>query len=1002
MKSPSHRCWALLAVLSLGSLSSAEMVTRRFGRPPTGLALKGPEAPPPTGYAPVAAAAPGIDGKLTDACWKDAPVMRLARTLEGGAKAAQPTEVKAVRHGGSLYVAFRCVEPAPGKIRAPRRGHDGEIWSDDSIEMFLGFGGTYYHFGVNAAGSTYDGKVKNSSWNSGLRAATARAGRAWTAELTIPLAKMVGTGKLPPSCIANFNRNRHAGGSWQEAAWSPTLSGNSHVPQRFGKLVFAGPPKPAPDRPVIERGTVTILPSATGKGVVRFDLSELPAGAKVYRADLLVFRTARLTGANDDALTSIEVYPLFSKFKARGTPKVSGKPLGLRGPWFDRFDATAAVRQWVSGKANGGFFVKTCPFINLGGTPPDLPPQVAGVSAFHRAGQTFITFKESLLPGGQVDDPVGTDTVNWGRLRRIIEGLDQIRRVRYCVYRSRKPISAATLPQAERIAIVRPLSCWNVNGRSLDKAIDQMLASEETVIGGQWNPFSRSSTDGRHGVDCLMERLVVREGQGPLPRGTGLYVHTAGEAGKAHYAVITSVNGVENTRDLSAKNVASVEEKAGAGEPVLQKVFPPRPYFNYRQKRLHYVRWVAPPYVNLPSQYYNWSVGVPEKQTGKMPLELSLHRDGRSYYRTQYRIEQDSLVIAPHDFPIKTWWYGYHESVGTLKSFRQGVVHNYTERRLLAFIEWAAKRWPVDRKRMLVTGCGGGAAGGGALHLGVRHPEVFNLVVSGYGLANYAGALDALIAIKRARSLPVQMESIWGKVQWNLKTDTGKGTPDRGGSRSGEPGSVWDELNLTKIVRDLPRTTELPMITVTGRGIMKPQRDFYVALLERGHPFMARHGVYGGGTLLPITMTGTWSRMIRLDVRKNLSQPAFRGPAAAGLFVQPKEPSGNLVVSDGINYYWGDIHTGCRWKDISDAPARYETTLYWAGSTRVRNPVADVTIRRLQKFQLRPGRQYSYEVRNPAGEVLRQGRADPSATGGLLRFKALPIPSEGVRLIVKP
>jgi len=384
MKSPSHRCWALLAVLSLGSLSSAEMVTRRFGRPPTGLALKGPEAPPPTGYAPVAAAAPGIDGKLTDACWKDAPVMRLARTLEGGAKAAQPTEVKAVRHGGSLYVAFRCVEPAPGKIRAPRRGHDGEIWSDDSIEMFLGFGGTYYHFGVNAAGSTYDGKVKNSSWNSGLRAATARAGRAWTAELTIPLAKMVGTGKLPPSCIANFNRNRHAGGSWQEAAWSPTLSGNSHVPQRFGKLVFAGPPKPAPDRPVIERGTVTILPSATGKGVVRFDLSELPAGAKVYRADLLVFRTARLTGANDDALTSIEVYPLFSKFKARGTPKVSGKSTTPSAPTRSTGAASegssrASIRSAASGTA--------CIGPESPSPPPPYPRQNASPSSARcRAG----------------------------------------------------------------------------------------------------------------------------------------------------------------------------------------------------------------------------------------------------------------------------------------------------------------------------------------------------------------------------------------------------------------------------------------------------------------------------------------------------------------------------------------------------------------------------------------------------------------------------------------
>ena len=86
-------------------------------------------------------------------------------------------------------------------------------------------------------------------------------------------------------------------------------------------------------------------------------------------------------------------------------------------------------------------------------------------------------------------------------------------------------------------------------------------------------------------------------------------------------------------------------------------MFPPKPYFNYKERRFHFVRWVAPPYCNLPSQYYNWSVAWPEKlylavdkilreeaaaEAGstraplpKSPVELSLHRDGRSYYRTQ-------------------------------------------------------------------------------------------------------------------------------------------------------------------------------------------------------------------------------------------------------------------------------------------------------------------------------------------------------------------------------
>lgn len=974
------------------------MATRRWGEPPAGQAARSARAPVPTGYAPLVEAAPRIDGRLDDACWAGAPAMKLARTLDGNGRAAQPAEARAVRHAGTLYVAFRCAEPDVDKIRAARRSHDGEIWSDDSVEMFLGVGGTYYHFGISAASATYDGKAKNSSWNSGFKAAAEKGKGEWTAEVAIPLKSMIGKGKAPPAWIANFTRNRHVTGGWQESAWSPTLSGDSHVPGRFGKLLFARPPA-GPDRlkPVV-RQEVTILPVAEGAGVgvVRFDLSALPRRARVYRADLLVFRTQPVDGRDDEALIDIEIYPLFSDFKAGGRPKVSGQPLALRPAWFDRFDATDAVRRCVRGKTNpprADFFIKAGAFIDAAaacldvayeGKPPDVPRQVSGVKTLHRAGQTFITWKE-------IDDPVGGDEINWVRLRRILADLDKQRRLRYCVYRSDRRITSGNLHQAELIASVAPLSCWNVNGRNVDKPIDHALGNQYFLRHHQWNPFVRASVEGKYGVDCMMERLVIRDGDKPLPRGTGLYVHTPRGKSEAYYAVVTSLDGVQNTIDISEENSppSPVQESEGVGEPVLQKAFPPKPYFNYREKRLHYVRWVAPPYCNLPSQYYNWSVGVPDRHGQTMPVELSLHRDGRSYHRSQYRVEQDSLLLAPHDFPIKTWWHGYHESLGMLRSFRRGRVHNYTERRLLAFIDWAAGKWPIDRSRILVTGCAGGGAGGGALHLGIRHPEVFNLVLSGYGLANYAGEIDALIRVKRAGSMPAEMESIWGKLEWRLKTDAGR--------------NVWDELNLTRTVADLPDKTDLPLVSVTGRGMLKPMRDFFVAMLEQGQPVMCRYGVYGGGTLLPVGRTGTWSRMIRQDLSRSQSMPAFWGPGASSLWETAREPSGNLVVSDGIRRWWGEIGTGFRWKtdDLVDTPSRYEITLFWAGSSRVRKPHATVTLRRIQKFRIRPDWQYRYELRNPAGEVVEQGKVAPGKRG-LFVFKGVHIPREGVRLIVRP
>jgi hypothetical protein len=97
------------------------------------------------------------------------------------------------------------------------------------------------------------------------------------------------------------------------------------------------------------------------------------------------------------------------------------------------------------------------------------------------------------------------------------------------------------------------------------------------------------------------------------------------------------------------------------------------------------------------------------------------------------------------------------------------------------------------------------------------------------------------------------------------------------------------------------------------------------------------------------------------------------------------------------------MNTEYRWRtdDLVDEPARLEITLFWAGSPSVRKPYADVTIRRVQKFRLRADWQYTYEVRNQAGEVVDSGKVSASP-GGLFTVKSVVIPVEGVRLAIRP
>lgn len=112
---------------------------------------------------------------------------------------------------------------------------------------------------------------------------------------------------------------------------------------------------------------VQVISCKGGQCVLRFDLSDLPKGAKIVRADLVIGRTAEPEGDKDEAMVDTEIYPQFSEFKDGDEGKTSRSPLAIRGPWFDTVDATEAVSKWADGKANGGFFVKSCAFLNPGG-----------------------------------------------------------------------------------------------------------------------------------------------------------------------------------------------------------------------------------------------------------------------------------------------------------------------------------------------------------------------------------------------------------------------------------------------------------------------------------------------------------------------------------------------------------------------------------------------------------------------------------------------------------
>ncbi|MGA2069149.1 MAG: sugar-binding protein [Thermoguttaceae bacterium] len=996
---PWRRCGlALGAVLFTATAVQGAVVTRRLG---TGLppAVAGDDLP--QAWAAPAEKPPAIDGRLDERAWSKTRPIVLGQLQRAG-ETSPRSEVRFSCHGGILYVGAKLAEPNVEKLKRTVTRHDGPAWEDDSVELFLAPDADrdYYQIVVSASGAIYDrrGLGDPADWDSKAKAAVHVGQDGWSLEVAVPMASLGVGRQVPQRWRVNVYRNRQAGGKGENQAWSPTFSGDYNVPERFGYLLFT-PEAPWANREqtaVRERG-ITLERLGDEEAVLHFDLSGLPKAARIYRASLQCERQP-IDGGDPRALENVEIYPLAAPYRKGSPPQTEDKPLSPLPPWYQSFDVTGLVRGWLAGRPGSGVYVKkfpgwlvgkTCLDLMYEGEPAGVPPQASDVKAFHRAGQTFITWKE-------IDDLLGKDEATWSEVKAILDGLDAKAQVRYCVYRSAKPITAASLPQAELLATVKPLSGWNLNGRNIERPIDIVIAGKDYFPCGHWNPFNAASLDGEFGRDCPIDRLVIRDGGQPLDRCTGLYVHTPTAQGTAYYAVVTVVDGVANARDLSARNVSeAVEETPAEPVPVLQKEMPRMPFFNFAGKRLHYVQWVAgPKLANVPSQYYNWSVAIPEPvpaaggKAAPAPLELTLHRDGNSYWRTQFRIERNSIVLAPYDFPIRSWWYGYHECSGTLRSCSQGVIRPYTERRLLAFVDWAARKWPVDRDKIIVSGCRGGASAAGALHLGLRHPDVFALVISGHGSPTYADLAAGLH--HNALSPDAKgLQAVFGAPEWALKTETGR--------------VFYEEQDMVKLAAGTPAKVELPLVAVTSsnKGSI---RDFHRVMLAGGRPLVAEFW-WGGGRYIPVTAGETFPNAVRLDVRKDVSMLAFDSDAA------------RKTLAGGM----GEFNRGFTWREPSDQPAKYEVTI---GNSSAEDPGAakaslfDITLRRLRKFKVEPGKTYHWAVAPLGGkapdfkpakktrpakdDALRAPEGNATAgEDGLLTLKGVPLGGE-IRLTVVP
>ncbi|MFO8014537.1 MAG: hypothetical protein R6X20_14660 [Phycisphaerae bacterium] len=717
------------------------------------------------------------------------------------------------------------------------------------------------------------------------------------------------------------------------------------------------------------------------------DLSGLPAGATVFRAELILQAAEPHRQVPTEPTT---VYPVGAPDERLAFAGPLDRGLACLEPVRKALAAGEPLRLVVETTLAG---VARLEVSYLEGRPRRRLPKVTGVAVRHRAGQTFVTFREPPL----ADVPeFGTGADVAAFRASLAEAHPDLR---FRVWRSAKPITAETIAAARLVGECGPLTCWN-------DTYHQNKTKKEPPV-----------------------RYRVRDLADPLPWGTGVWVHNPEAAGRAHYAVTAAVAGEEDFDALAPAAVAGpVTETVGPGEPVLQWVEHPDRWM-YRRgplTRLIYTRWEAPPRSSTPSSPIDYLVAMGDDPPpeGEMrepqyrayrvepaPVGLHLHCWGGSLnggYGWWYNAHRGAVLIASNQIPYD-WWTGYHARRGTRRTWGDGGVHPYTMDRLFAFLDWAMtqharapeavrKHWRrLDPRRVFVAGSSMG--GSGAPMFAVRRGR------------RVAWALGWV-------GVHVPAES----PQFRSSYRHCYGPVDAPVTMAGRDVSPWDWFSDVWWLRHHAAEETGLVIASNGKndgGIGWPQAlAFARALQETRRPHMFNWDIQGHGTHTRVGAN------FEIDVRTDRSLPAFtrcsldddpgtatprpkeeieaeRERLRAEAKREGKNPNHVKVDPfDGEPRGAFNAHLAWETETIVDTPDRWEMTVVLQDAAPADRCTVDLTPRRLQRLRTPKGRRFTYTVTRPdGGKSLAEGEATADAHG-LVTLEQIPLLKGRNRVII--
>ncbi len=349
---------------------------------------------------------------------------------------------------------------------------------------------------------------------------------------------------------------------------------------------------------------------------------------------------------------------------------------------------------------------------------PSASAAAESVSAFHRSGQTFLTWSE-----GDGD---------W-----------------FAIYRVEQAIgSTSEVVEVDRLAIIPKATSFN----------------------------ERASA-----VEGERLSYVIQEGEPALSDDTGLFVHTATMDGDAFYAVAACTQTGHIQEWLGTFGPVSERVDVPVPVRQSSRVVKNARRAHYVHWAPAIDTPCALALANRPNQAFNFVVWEPLESEPSGAAVFALHGGGGSYANALPLPNHPALTVVSPDSYIpgspegldRNWdaWYGYNENVGLYRPLSEGLNIDYTTRRLQWMAQWLIASHPqIDANRLFLRGSSMG--GVGTVFSSILLRDVFAAGLAIVPRFDY-GADDVFL-----ESFDT-FATRWGTIDENLLTSDGIGVFDR-------------------------------------------------------------------------------------------------------------------------------------------------------------------------------------------------------------------------------